>query len=40
MAIAGKTIGAKKGIVYLRGEYRFLFPKLMMELEAVSQNNR
>ena len=24
MAIAGKAIGAKNGIVYLRGEYRFL----------------
>ncbi|HBC77563.1 MAG TPA: NADH-quinone oxidoreductase subunit E [Bacteroidales bacterium] len=34
MAIAGKTIGAKKGIVYLRGEYKFLLPKLMIELEA------
>jgi len=33
MAIAGKTIGAKNGIVYLRGEYKFLLPKLMMELE-------
>jgi len=34
MAIAGKTIGAKKGIVYLRGEYKFLLPKLMIELDA------
>ncbi len=34
MAIAGKAIGAKQGIVYLRGEYRFLFPKLMKELES------
>jgi [NiFe] hydrogenase diaphorase moiety large subunit len=34
MAIAGKAIGAKYGIVYLRGEYRFLLPKLMKELEA------
>lgn len=34
MAIAGKAIGAKEGIVYLRGEYRFLLPKLMLELEA------
>jgi [NiFe] hydrogenase diaphorase moiety large subunit len=34
MAIAGKAIGAKNGIVYLRGEYRFLLPKLMIELEA------
>jgi [NiFe] hydrogenase diaphorase moiety large subunit len=33
MAIAGKAIGAKKGIVYLRGEYRFLIPQLMKELE-------
>jgi [NiFe] hydrogenase diaphorase moiety large subunit len=34
MAIAGKAIGAKTGIVYLRGEYRFLLPKLMAELDA------
>jgi len=34
MAIAGKAIGAKKGIVYLRGEYRYLLPKLMLELNS------
>jgi [NiFe] hydrogenase diaphorase moiety large subunit len=34
MAIAGKAIGAKTGIVYLRGEYRYLMPKLMIELDA------
>jgi len=34
MVIAGKAIGAKKGIVYLRGEYRYLLPKLMIELDA------
>ena len=34
MAIAGKAIGATHGIVYLRGEYRFLLPKLMKELES------
>jgi [NiFe] hydrogenase diaphorase moiety large subunit len=34
MAIAGKAIGAKNGIVYLRAEYRFLLPKLMQELES------
>jgi [NiFe] hydrogenase diaphorase moiety large subunit len=34
MAIAGKAINAKEGIVYLRGEYRFLLPKLMKELET------
>lgn len=33
MAIASKAIGAKKGIVYLRGEYKFLLPQLMSELE-------
>lgn len=33
MAIAAKAIGAKRGIVYLRGEYRFLLPKLLKELE-------
>jgi [NiFe] hydrogenase diaphorase moiety large subunit len=34
MAIAGRAIGSKKGIVYLRGEYRYLLPKLMIELDA------
>jgi [NiFe] hydrogenase diaphorase moiety large subunit len=34
MAIAGKAIGAKTGIVYLRGEYRYLLPKLMIELDS------
>jgi len=34
MAIAGKAIGAKRGIVYLRSEYRFLLPQLMKELES------
>ena len=34
MVIAGKAIGAKKGIVYLRGEYRFLLPQLMKELDS------
>jgi [NiFe] hydrogenase diaphorase moiety large subunit len=34
MAIAGRAIGAKKGIVYLRGEYRYLLPKLMIELDS------
>jgi len=33
MAIAGKAIGAKRGIVYLRGEYRYMLSKLMPELE-------
>jgi [NiFe] hydrogenase diaphorase moiety large subunit len=34
MAIAGKAIGARNGIVYLRGEYRFLLPQLMKELDS------
>lgn len=34
MAIAGKAIGAKTGIVYLRGEYRYMLPKLMVELDS------
>jgi len=34
MTIAGKAIGAKNGIVYLRGEYRFLLPQLLRELES------
>ncbi|HEX2969061.1 MAG TPA: NADH-ubiquinone oxidoreductase-F iron-sulfur binding region domain-containing protein [Bacteroidales bacterium] len=34
MVIAGKAIGAKQGIVYLRGEYRYLLPKLLIELDS------
>jgi [NiFe] hydrogenase diaphorase moiety large subunit len=34
MAIAGLAIGAKEGIVYLRGEYKFLLAKLLMDLES------
>jgi [NiFe] hydrogenase diaphorase moiety large subunit len=34
MAIAARAIGAKQGIVYLRGEYKFLLPQLMKELES------
>ena len=33
MAIAGYAIGAKEGFIYLRGEYKFLVPKLNEELE-------
>lgn len=32
MAIAGKAMGARKGFIYLRGEYRFLLPQLYLEL--------
>jgi [NiFe] hydrogenase diaphorase moiety large subunit len=34
MAIAGRAIGASHGVVYLRGEYRYLLPQLMKELES------
>lgn len=34
MALAGKAIGAKNGVVYLRGEYRFLLPQLLRELDS------
>lgn len=37
MAIAGKAIGAKWGIVYLRGEYRYMLPKLLMELDSFNK---
>lgn len=33
MAICGKVIGAKKGYMYLRGEYRFLLTDLYKELD-------
>ena len=32
MAIASRAIGAKMGYIYLRGEYKFLIPKLNEEL--------
>jgi [NiFe] hydrogenase diaphorase moiety large subunit len=34
MAIASKAIGAKTGYIYLRGEYKFLVPKITEELEV------
>jgi [NiFe] hydrogenase diaphorase moiety large subunit len=37
MVIAGKAINAKKGIVYLRGEYRYLLPKLLIELDSFNK---
>lgn len=38
MAICGKVIGANKGFIYLRGEYRFLLPDLLKELETFHQH--
>jgi len=34
MTIAAKAVGAKRGFVYLRGEYKFLMPQLLMELDG------
>ena len=33
MAIAARAVGAKNGFIYLRGEYRFLIPKLKESLQ-------
>lgn len=33
MAIAARAVGAKNGFIYLRGEYKFLIPKLKESLE-------
>lgn len=40
MAICGKVIGAKKGYMYLRGEYRFMLPDLMKELDIFHEHAR
>jgi len=37
MAICGKVIGAKKGYMYLRGEYRFLLPSLLEEIHVYNE---
>lgn len=37
MAIAARAVGAKSGYVYLRGEYKFLIPKLNEELKKFHQ---
>ncbi len=34
MTIAAKAVGAKKGYIYLRGEYKFLLPQLRMSLDG------
>jgi len=38
MIIAGYTVGASYGIIYLRGEYRWLVHKLEDEIEAFHKN--
>lgn len=37
MAIAARAVGAKTGYVYLRGEYKFLIPKLNEQLKIFHQ---
>jgi [NiFe] hydrogenase diaphorase moiety large subunit len=39
MVLAGYTIGAAKGFLYLRGEYRYLLPSLEARLERMRQMN-
>lgn len=39
MVVAGYTIGAKQGIVYLRGEYEYLLKPLQDYLEAMRKDN-
>ena len=38
MAICGKVIGAQRGYIYLRGEYKFLLPDLMKEIETYNEH--
>lgn len=38
MAICGYAVGAKKGIVYLRGEYAFMLPDLYKEIEIFDEH--
>lgn len=40
MVIAGYVIGANKGLVYLRGEYRYMFDTLNAQLEKMRKENR
>ncbi len=40
MAICGKVIGARKGYMYLRGEYKFLLPDLYKELDIYHEHAR
>ncbi|MBK7106758.1 MAG: iron hydrogenase [Ignavibacteriae bacterium] len=39
MVIAGYTIGAKKGIIYLRGEYEYLLKSLQDYLQEMRKDN-
>jgi len=38
MGICAKAIGAKKGIIYLRGEYEFMFPELQAEIDFFNEH--
>lgn len=40
MAICGHVIGAKAGYMYLRGEYRYLLPDLLKELEIYKEHTK
>ncbi|MBM3404025.1 MAG: NADH-quinone oxidoreductase subunit E [Bacteroidetes bacterium] len=38
MAICGKVIGSNKGLIYLRGEYKFMLPELLKELDTYHEH--
>jgi len=40
MAIAGYAVGATEGFVYLRGEYRYIFPVLQQAIDTAVAENR
>ncbi|MBD3409490.1 MAG: iron hydrogenase [Ignavibacteriales bacterium] len=40
MIVGGYTVGAKKGLVYLRGEYYYMYEYLLKKLEAMRQEGR
>lgn len=39
MIIAGYSIGSDEGIIYLRGEYRWMLPQIEKELEELKKEN-
>ena len=40
MAICGRAIGAKEGYLYLRGEYTYLVPSLLKEIEIFEEYSK
>ena len=40
MGIAAKAISAKKGVIYLRGEYEFMLPELQAEVDFFNEHSK